>query len=61
MFGQMAPMGTGAFEVALDMDMLKDVIVGHHLGVQNMLAGQADGGMSPGQVAMMPYDSNSPM
>ena len=25
MFGQMAPMGIGAFDVALDMDMLKDV------------------------------------
>lgn len=61
MFGQMAPMGTGAFEVALDMDMLKDVIVDHRLGVQNMLAAQADGGMTPGQVAMTPYDSNSPM
>ncbi|PAV21644.1 beta and beta-prime subunits of DNA dependent RNA-polymerase [Pyrrhoderma noxium] len=61
MFGQMAPMGTGAFEVALDMDMLKDVIVDHRLPVQNMLAAQADGGMTPGQVAMTPYDSNSPM
>jgi hypothetical protein len=24
--GQMAPMGTGSFEVALDIDMLKDTI-----------------------------------
>ncbi|KAJ6573844.1 DNA-directed RNA polymerase II, subunit 1 [Mycena vulgaris] len=31
MFGQMAPMGTGAFEVALDIDMLKDAIVDHRL------------------------------
>jgi DNA-directed RNA polymerase II subunit RPB1 len=31
MFGQMAPTGTGAFEVALDMDMVKDVIVDHRL------------------------------
>lgn len=61
MFGQMAPMGTGAFEVALDIDMLKDVIVDHRLPIQNMLAVQADGGMTPGQVAMTPYDSNSPM
>ena len=60
MFGQMAPMGTGAFDVALDMDMLKDVIVDHRLPVQSMLAAQADGGMTPGQVAMTPYDSNSP-
>ena len=61
MFGQMAPMGTGCFDVALDMDMLKDVIVDHRLPVQNMLAAQLDGGMTPGQVAMTPYDSNSPM
>ncbi|KAL6301005.1 beta and beta-prime subunits of DNA dependent RNA-polymerase [Sparassis latifolia] len=61
MFGQMAPMGTGAFDVALDIDMLKDVIVDHRLPVQNMLAGQVDGGITPGQVAMTPYDSNSPM
>ncbi|EIN13283.1 beta and beta-prime subunits of DNA dependent RNA-polymerase [Punctularia strigosozonata HHB-11173 SS5] len=61
MFGQMAPMGTGAFDVALDIDMLKDVIVDHRLPVQNMLAAQADGAMTPGQVAMTPYDSSSPM
>ncbi|KAK7040592.1 DNA-directed RNA polymerase subunit [Favolaschia claudopus] len=61
MFGQMAPMGTGAFEVALDIDMLKDAIVDHRLPVQNMLAGQVDGGMTPGQVAMTPYDTNSPV
>ncbi|KII94419.1 hypothetical protein PLICRDRAFT_36689 [Plicaturopsis crispa FD-325 SS-3] len=60
MFGQMAPMGTGSFDVALDIDMLKDAIVDHRLPVQNMLAAQADGGMTPGQVAMTPYDSNSP-
>ncbi|KAJ7630347.1 DNA-directed RNA polymerase II, subunit 1 [Roridomyces roridus] len=61
MFGQMAPMGTGAFEVALDIDMLKDAIVDHRLPVQTMLAGQIDGGMTPGQVAMTPYDTNSPV
>ncbi|KAK7468334.1 DNA-directed RNA polymerase II core subunit rpo21 [Stygiomarasmius scandens] len=60
MFGQMAPMGTGAFEVALDIDMLKDAIVDHRLPVQSMLAAQVDGGMTPGQVAMTPYDTNSP-
>ncbi|KIY45807.1 beta and beta-prime subunits of DNA dependent RNA-polymerase [Fistulina hepatica ATCC 64428] len=57
MFGQMAPMGTGAFEVALDLDMLKDAIVDHRLPVPV----PGDGGMTPGQVAMTPYDSNSPM
>ncbi|KAJ7451085.1 DNA-directed RNA polymerase II, subunit 1 [Mycena latifolia] len=61
MFGQMAPMGTGAFEVALDIDMLKDAIVDHRLPVQSMLAAQVDGGMTPGQVAMTPYDTNSPV
>jgi DNA-directed RNA polymerase II subunit RPB1 len=60
MFGQMAPMGTGSFEVALDIDMLKDAIVDHRLPVQSMLAAQVDGGMTPGQVAMTPYDSNTP-
>ncbi|KAE9397212.1 beta and beta-prime subunits of DNA dependent RNA-polymerase [Gymnopus androsaceus JB14] len=61
MFGQMAPMGTGAFDVALDIDMLKDAIVDHRLPVQSMMAAQMDGGMTPGQVAMTPYDTNSPM
>jgi DNA-directed RNA polymerase II subunit RPB1 len=61
MFGQMAPMGTGSFEVALDIDMLKDAIVDHRLPVQSMLAAQIDGGMTPGQVAMTPYDTNSPI
>ena len=58
MFGQMAPMGTGSFEVALDIDMLKDAIVDHRLPV--MMAAQVEGGMTPGQVAMTPYDTNSP-
>jgi len=54
-------MGTGAFNVALDIDMLKDAIMGYHLvPVQNMLMTQVDGRMTPGQVEMMPYDSNSP-
>ncbi|KAI0791691.1 beta and beta-prime subunits of DNA dependent RNA-polymerase [Abortiporus biennis] len=62
MFGQMAPMGTGAFDIALDIDMLKDVIVDHRIPVHsNMMAAQVDGGITPGQVAMTPYDSNSPV
>jgi len=61
MFGQMAPMGTGAFEVALNIDMLNDTIVDHRLPVQSMLAAQIDGGMTPGQVAITLYDTNSPM
>ncbi|KAG2023660.1 RNA polymerase II large subunit [Coprinopsis cinerea AmutBmut pab1-1] len=60
MFGQMAPMGTGAFDVALDIDMLKDAIVDHRLPVQSMLAAQIDGAMTPGQVAITPYATNSP-
>ncbi|KAF8201085.1 beta and beta-prime subunits of DNA dependent RNA-polymerase [Mycena galopus ATCC 62051] len=61
MFGQMAPMGTGAFEVALDMDMLEDAIVDNRMPVQSVLAAQAGGGMTPGQIAMTPYDWNSPV
>jgi DNA-directed RNA polymerase II subunit RPB1 len=56
LFGQIAPMGTGAFDVSLDMDMLKDVIVDHRL--DNALAARADGAMTPGQVAMTPYDDS---
>ena len=50
MFGQIAPMGTGAFEVALDMDMLmlKDVIVDHRPPMQSMLSVQVDASMTLG-------------
>ena len=61
LFGQMAPMGTGSFDVALDMDMLKDVIVDSRLQADNLLTAHADGAMTPGPVAMTPYDSNSPI
>jgi DNA-directed RNA polymerase II subunit RPB1 len=61
LFGQIAPIGTGAFDVALDIDMLKDVIVDHRLPIHNLMAAPVDGGMTPGQVAMTPYDSNSPV
>ncbi|KAJ7668592.1 hypothetical protein DFH06DRAFT_1126070 [Mycena polygramma] len=33
MCGQMAPMCTGAFEVALDIDMLKDTVVDHRFAI----------------------------
>ncbi|KAJ6451309.1 DNA-directed RNA polymerase II, subunit 1 [Mycena sanguinolenta] len=58
MFGQMAPMGTGAFEVMLDMGILKDIIVDRAglLG-PSMLPSQSD----DGRVAMTPYDTNSPV
>ena len=55
-------MGTSALDVALDINMLKDVIVDHRLPLHDMLTAQAEGGMTPAaQVAMTPYDSNSPM
>jgi len=60
MLRQLAPMGTGGFNVALDINILKDAVVDHGLPIQNMLAAHTDGGMTPGQVAMMPYDTNSP-
>ena len=60
MFRQLAPMGTGGFDFAPDIDMLKDAIVDHRLPVQNMLAAHADGRMTPSQVAMTPYGYNSP-
>ena len=47
-------MGAGAFEVVLNMDMLKDVIVDHRLLMQSILSAQVDTGMTPGQVTMMP-------
>jgi DNA-directed RNA polymerase II subunit RPB1 len=52
MFGQMTPMGMGPFEVALDMDTPKDVIVDRRLPEQSRLAAPADGSTTPGQVAM---------
>ncbi|EKD04138.1 DNA-directed RNA polymerase ii largest subunit [Trichosporon asahii var. asahii CBS 8904] len=60
LLGQMAPMGTGAFDVSLDLGMLKDVIVDHRLPVQIALAQKGAGGMTPGG-AMTPYDNMSPM
>jgi DNA-directed RNA polymerase II subunit RPB1 len=60
LLGQMAPMGTGAFDVALDMNMLKDVVVDHRLPIQNMMSQGLTGGMTPGG-AMTPYDNFSPM
>ena len=60
LLGQIAPMGTGSFDVSLDMNMLRDVIVDHRLPVQNMLAAGLGGGMTPGG-AMTPYDSLSPV
>lgn len=62
LLGQMAPMGTGAFEVTLDVEMLKDVIVDHRLPIQALLAASVDpsGSKTPGGM-MTPYDPSSPM
>ncbi|KAI6141983.1 hypothetical protein BKA82DRAFT_125854 [Pisolithus tinctorius] len=60
MFSQLVPMGTGAFDVTLDINILKDTIIDHCLPVQNTLTAHSDCSMTPSQVAMMPYDMNSP-
>ncbi|MBW0472812.1 hypothetical protein O181_012527 [Austropuccinia psidii MF-1] len=58
LLGQLAPMGTGSFDVALDLDMLKDVVIDHRLPVAGeMMAGTgryADGAATPGG-GMTPY------
>ncbi|KAJ2158302.1 DNA-directed RNA polymerase II core subunit rpo21 [Coemansia sp. RSA 552] len=70
LLGQLAPLGTGSFDVMLDEEMLSNAVVdpraqGFELanapvgGVDYMLAGSPgpSGGMSP---QMTPYDSRSP-
>jgi hypothetical protein len=37
MFGKMASIGTGAFDMALDMNMLKDIFIAYRLLMQNIL------------------------
>ena len=59
MFGQIAPMGTGSFDVTLDMDMLKDVMVESTIPMPHLMGTVMDGGATPGGV-MTPYDSYSP-
>ncbi|KAF8315634.1 beta and beta-prime subunits of DNA dependent RNA-polymerase [Clavulina sp. PMI_390] len=58
LFGQMAPMGTGAFSVELDLDMLKDTIVENQVPMHGAMGMGMDGSATPG--GMTPYDSNSP-
>lgn len=53
LLGQLAPMGTGSFDVALDVEMLKQVVVDHRLPTQSALF-SADGSMTPGG-GMTPY------
>ena len=64
LLGQMAPMGTGSFDLNLDVDMLKDVIVNRDQSYANLwvskLGMDSDdlGARTPG--GMTPYDSGSP-
>ncbi|KAK4052414.1 DNA-directed RNA polymerase II core subunit rpo21 [Microbotryomycetes sp. JL201] len=56
LLGQVAPMGTGSFELSLDLDMLKDVVIDHRLPQHAIVA--ADGSMTPGG-GMTPYAEES--
>lgn len=59
--GQMAPMGTGSFNVQLDVEMLKDVIVDYRMPVQAAMQAQLDPMGSKTPMGMMtPYDGASP-
>ena len=61
LLGQIAPMGTGAFKICLDVDMLKDVIVDYRMPVQAAMQAQLDPSGSKTPSGMMtPYDSASP-
>lgn len=58
LFGQMAPMGTGAFDVTLDKKMLMDVVLDHNIAASMAMD---ESGMTPA-LAMTPYDEGqSPM
>lgn len=61
MLGQVASMGTGVFDIALDMDLLKDVIPDARGDIARFQIQHA-GAMTPGggmTVAMTPYDNGS--
>ncbi|KAI5994923.1 hypothetical protein F5J12DRAFT_896614 [Pisolithus orientalis] len=60
MFGQLVPIGTGAFDITLDINILKDTIIDHCLLAQNILTAHVDCSMTPSQVVMMLYDTDSP-
>ncbi|GAB7355155.1 hypothetical protein MBLNU459_g5725t2 [Dothideomycetes sp. NU459] len=55
--GQLAPSGTGEFDVLLDQQMLSTVVSRHH----GMGAGTQAGASSPLEGAMTPYDMGSPL
>ena len=54
--GQLAPSGTGEFDMLLDQQMLKTVS-----GTQRPMGGLAAGAASPMDGAMTPYDMGSPL
>jgi len=56
LLGQLAPMGTGAFELSLDLDMLKDVVIDHRLPMMGVDPNGLPGGMTPAPGGgMTPY------
>ncbi|TIC59840.1 beta and beta-prime subunits of DNA dependent RNA-polymerase [Wallemia mellicola] len=62
LLGQMAPMGTGAFDVTLDIDMLKDVVVDPKLPAHRLNAQMAEGAMvvdEQGKMTPYSYGKNS--
>jgi DNA-directed RNA polymerase II subunit RPB1 len=59
MLGQLAPMGTGEFDVYLHEKMLQDVIVDSSRIAGGDITGMTKGGISEG--AATPYDSGSPV
>ncbi|KDN42992.1 putative RPO21-DNA-directed RNA polymerase II, 215 kd subunit [Tilletiaria anomala UBC 951] len=62
LLGQMAPMGTGSFDVTLNMRMLQEVIVDHRLPMQALMASRIDHFGDKTPIGMMtPYDGMSPM
>jgi DNA-directed RNA polymerase II subunit RPB1 len=65
MLGQMAPLGTGEFDVMLDEDMLQSVPQDHRQNMQMGVAGDVAGFATPGPGYMTPnmatpYDTRSP-
>ncbi|WFD00426.1 DNA-directed RNA polymerase [Malassezia yamatoensis] len=62
LLGQMAPMGTGSFELNLDVDMLKNVIVNRNqpnlYAAKLGMIDEMQDARTPG--AMTPYDASSP-
>lgn len=66
MLGQLAPLGTGEFDIMLDEDMLKTLPDDNRRIMPNGVAGDLPGFVTPGRAGFMtpsmatPYDSRSP-